>query len=238
MIDLYASVSPNVVKVVIALEEMSLPYVMHDVQLMKSENFSPDFLKLSPTAKVPVIVDRDPAAGGPYTVFESGAILLYLADKTGKFLPKDVIARHDAIQWLMMQMANIGPLFGQYVHFSRYAPQDKVAYARDRFRTNVRNLLDVIEMRLGDVPYVGGADYTIADMAVLPWMQVIDFILGDGASADYPTIQAWAQGLASRPAIARAVRVVSELRDRLTPFDQGQPEVHDRLFGRGAYSRY
>lgn len=237
MIDLYASISPNVVKVVIALEEMSFPYQMHIVELMKGANFDPEFIKLSPTAKVPVIVDRDSPAGRPYTVFESGAILIYLAEKSGRFLPADIVGRNDAIQWLMMQMANVGPVFGQYVHFSRYAPQDKVAYARDRFRTNVRNLLDVIEDRLSRVPFIGGPAYSIADMALLPWMQVIDFILGDGAAARYGAIQAWVQGLSARPAVAKALDVVAEIRGRIITPDQAPPEVLDRLFGRGSYSR-
>jgi glutathione S-transferase len=123
MIDLYAMGSPNVVKIYIALEEMGLPYTVHPVDVFGEAQFSPEFLKLNPNAKVPVIVDREAAGGQPYTVFESGAILVYLADKTGRFLAKDGAARYDALQWMMVQMTTIGPMFGQYVHFMRFAPK-------------------------------------------------------------------------------------------------------------------
>ena len=237
MIDLYASVSPNVVKIFIALEEMALPYATHVIELMKGANFEPDFVKLSPTAKVPVIVDQDSAAGRPYTVFESGAILIYLAEKSGKFLPSDVIGRNETLQWLMLQMANVGPTFGQSAHFSHFAPQDEVAYARARFRTIVRNMLDLINNRLGQVPYIAGSSYTITDMAFLPWMQSVDFILGDGALAEYPNIKVWADGLAARPAVVRALETTADLRRRITPRDQAPPEILDRYFGRGAHNK-
>jgi GST-like protein len=137
MIDLYAMGSPNVVKIYIALEEMALPYTVHPVDVFGEAQFSPEFLRLNPNAKVPVIVDSEGPGGRPYTVFESGAILIYLADKTGQFLAKDGADRYDALQWMMVQMTTVGPMFGQYVHFMRFAPKGN-DYALDRYRTQAR----------------------------------------------------------------------------------------------------
>jgi len=132
MIDLYAMGSPNVVKIYIALEKMGLTYTVHPVDVFGEEQFKPEFLRLNPNAKVPVITDHDGPGGKPYTLFESGAILLYLAEKTGQLLPKDPVARFDAIQWMMVQMTLVGPMFGQYVHFMRFAPKGN-DYAFDRY---------------------------------------------------------------------------------------------------------
>src|SRR5215467_5607382 len=162
MIDLYAMGSPNVVKIYIALEEMGLPYTVHPVDVFGEAQFKPEFLKLNPNAKVPVIVDHDGPGGTPYTLFESGAILLYLAEKTGQCLPKDTIARFDAIQWMMVQMTLVGPMFGQYVHFMRFAPKDN-HYALDRYRTQALRALEVLEKRLAAAPFLGGGSYSIAD---------------------------------------------------------------------------
>src|SRR5579863_8374210 len=155
MIELYAMGSPNVVKIYIALEEMGLAYNVHPVDVFNEQQFSPDFLRLNPNAKVPVIVDGDGPGSRSYTVFESGAILQYLADKTGKFLAKDGAARYDALQWMMVQMTTIGPMWGQYVHFWRFAPKGN-DYSLDRYRTQVRKTLDVVEKRLGAAAYLGG----------------------------------------------------------------------------------
>ena len=159
MIDLYAMGSPNVVKIYIALEEMGLPYTVHPVDVFGEEQFKPEFLKLNPNAKVPVITDHEGPGGKPYTLFESGAILLYLAEKTGQFLPKGPVGRFDAIQWMMVQMTLVGPMFGQYVHFMRFAPKGN-DYALDRYRTQVRRVLATLEQRLGVVPFLGGQSYS------------------------------------------------------------------------------
>ncbi|MBV9432826.1 MAG: glutathione S-transferase N-terminal domain-containing protein, partial [Hyphomicrobiales bacterium] len=168
MITLYGMTSPNVVKIIIALEELGEPYELKTIDVFKGEQFDPDFVKLNPNAKVPVIVDSDGPGGKPYTVFESGAILLYLAEKTGKFLPTERKARYDVMQWLTVQLTGVGPMFGQLVHFVRFAPQGN-DYSVSRYRTQVKRVCDVLEARLGEAAYLGGAEYSIADMATFPW---------------------------------------------------------------------
>ncbi len=157
MIDLYAMGSPNVVKIYIALEEMELPYTVHPVDVFGEAQFDPEFLRLNPLAKVPVITDHDGPGGKPYTLFESGAILQYLAEKTGQFLPKDPIGRFDALQWMMVQMTLVGPMFGQFVHFMRFAPKGN-DYALDRYRTQARRALEALDTRLGVAPFLGGGE--------------------------------------------------------------------------------
>src|SRR5437879_1000957 len=193
VIDLYAMGSPNVVKIYIALEEMGLPYTVHPVDVFGEAQFSPEFLRLNPNAKVPVIVDREAAGGQPYTVFESGAILVYLADKTGRFLAKDGAARYDALQWMMVQMTTVGPMFGQYVHFMRFAPKGN-DYSLNRYRTQVRRVLEVLEGRLAAVPFLGGQSYSIADIATFPWARHVGTFLGTAAEADYPKLMACVPG--------------------------------------------
>src|ERR1700726_4475292 len=172
MIDFYALTSPNVQKIHIMLEECALPYKEHFVDVWKGDQFKPEFLKLNPNGKIPVIVDHEGPGGRPYTVFESGAILVYLADKTGQFLAKDGPARYDALQWMMVQMTTVGPMFGQYVHFMRFAPKGN-DYSLNRYRTQVRRVLEVLEGRLAAVPFLGGQDYSIADIATFPWARNI-----------------------------------------------------------------
>jgi GST-like protein len=149
MIDLYALTSPNVQKIFIALEELGLPYKMIPVDVWKGEQYEPEFLKISPNAKIPVIVDHDGPGGKPFTVFESGAILMYLADKTGKFLPKDTAKRYEAIQWLMIQLTGVGPMFGQWTHFKLFAGPGN-DYSMTRYQTEVKRLYEVLEQRLGN----------------------------------------------------------------------------------------
>jgi GST-like protein len=234
MIDLYAMGSPNVVKIYIALEEMGLAYTIHPVDVFGEQQFSAEFLQLNPNAKVPVIVDSD-GPGGAYTVFESGAILQYLADKTGRFLAKDGAARYDALQWMMVQMTTIGPLWGQYVHFLRFAPKGN-DYSLDRYRTQVRRTLDVVEQRLGKAAYLGGAEYSIADIAAFPWLRMTALLLGQAVAAEYPKIMAWVAGIAARPAVAKALAAVDDVRTKTTQFDQAGEAEKDRLFGRGRYT--
>lgn len=236
MIDLYGMGSPNVVKIFLALEEMGLPYKAIPVDVFSGAQFDPEFIKLNPSAKVPVIVDHEGPGGRPYTVFESGAILLYLADKTGRFLPSDPRARFDAIQWMMVQMTGVGPMFGQFVHFMRFAPPGN-DYALSRYRTQVRRVLDVLEQRLNDVPYLGGSEYGIADMATFPWARNTGPLLGKRVEADYPKLMAWVADIAARPAVVKALTAVDALREKTTAFNKAKPEVLDNLFGRGAYAR-
>jgi GST-like protein len=195
MLDLYAMGSPNVVKIYIALEEMGLPYTVHPVDVFGEEQFKPEFLKLNPNAKVAVITDHDGPGGRPYTLFESGAILLYLAEKTGQFLPKDPVAKFDAIQWMMVQMTIVGPMLGQYVHFMRFAPKGN-DYALDRYRTQVRRVLTTLEERLGVVPFLGGQSYSIADIATFPWARGVGTFLGKPAAAAtrHSAARLWSNG--------------------------------------------
>ena len=234
MIELYGMGSPNVVKIYLALEEIGLPYRVRPVDVFAEQQFTPEFLRLNPNAKVPVIVDSE-GPGGSYTVFESGAILQYLADQTGKFLAKDGPARYDALQWMMVQMTTIGPMWGQYVHFMRFAPKGN-DYSLDRYRTQVRKTLDVLEQRLGEARYLGGADYTIADMASFPWARNTGTFLGKEAEAAYPKTMAWVAGIAARPAVVKALAAVDDVRNKTTQFDKAGEEAKDRLFGRGRYN--
>jgi len=235
MIDLYAMGSPNVVKIYIALEEMGLPYTVHPVDVFGEAQFKPDFLRLNPNAKVPVITDQEGPSGKPYTLFESGAILIYLAEKTGQFLPKDTISRFDAIQWMMVQMTLVGPMFGQFVHFMRFAPKGN-DYALDRYRTQVRRVLEVLEKRLGVVPFLGGASYSIADIATFPWARNVGTFLGKPAEADYAKLMSWVETIAARPAVTRALAAVDDVRSKTTQFDKAGAEAMDRLFGRDRHS--
>ncbi len=235
MIDFYAMGSPNVVKVYIALEEMGLPYTVHPVDVFGGGQFSEEFIRLNPSAKVPVIVDRDGPGGKPYTVFESGAILLYLAEKSGMLLPKDAAARFDAIQWMMVQMTGLGPMFGQFVHFMRFAPAGN-DYALSRYRTQVRRVLDVKEQRLAQADYLGGAEYSIADVATFPWARNVEALLGVG-KAEYPNVTRWVEAIAKRPAVMRALAAADAVRGQTTPFDKSPPQVLDKVFGRGEFAK-
>jgi GSH-dependent disulfide-bond oxidoreductase len=234
MIDLYGMGSPNVVKIYIALEELELPYTVHPIDVFGGKQFSAEFVKLNPNAKVPVIVDHDGPGGKPYTVFESGAILLYLAEKTLRLLPTDMAARYDVIQWMMVQMTGVGPMSGQLIHFVRFAPGG-IEYARSRYATQVHRLFEVIDARLGDVPFLGGATYSIADIATFPWLRLADGLLGAGAKK-YPNVQRWVDSIAARPAVIRALAAVDEVRARTTQFDKAAPDVVDKVMGRGRYA--
>jgi GST-like protein len=231
MIDLYALTSPNVRKVFIALEELELPYKIIPVDVWKGDNHLPEFHKVNPNRKIPVIVDHEGPGGRPYTVIESGAILLYLAEKTGRFLPKDTVARYDVIQWLMIQLTGVGPMFGQLTHFKNFAPAGN-DYSLSRYQTEVRRLYDVLEERLGKNAYLGGPDYTIADMATFPWTANHD---QQGVSwDDHPNLKRWSEAIAARPAVQRALKKVGALQSSR---DHAKPEDVDRFFGRGRFAR-
>jgi GSH-dependent disulfide-bond oxidoreductase len=231
MIDFYALTSPNVQKIFLMLEELELPYKVIPVDVWKGDQFKPEFLKINPNAKIPVIVDHDGPGGRPYTVIESGAILLYLADKSGRFLPADTAQRFEVIQWLMIQLTGVGPMFGQLTHFKRYAPAGN-DYSLSRYQTEVRRLYDLLEQRLGNTAYLGGADYTIADIATFPWTRNHD--LQGVRWDDKPNLTRWFNAIVARPAVKRALAKVEAI---TSSRDNAKPEDLDRFFGRGRFAR-
>jgi GSH-dependent disulfide-bond oxidoreductase len=235
MITLYGMGSPNVVKVYIGLEELGLPYTVSPVDVFSGKQFDDAFLKLNPNAKVPVIVDPEGPGGKPYTVFESGAILLYLADKTGKLLPADPAAKYDAIQWLMTQMSTVGPMFGQYVHFLRFAPPGN-DYSKSRYFTQAHRVCEVIDKRLGQATYLAGSEYSIADVATYPWLRNVPTFLGQESAAKLPNIDRWVKAIDARPAVKKALAEVEAVRARTTAFDKAEAGMLDRVFGRGQYA--
>ncbi len=235
MITLYGMGSPNVVKIYIALEELGLPYTVAPVDVFTGKQFDAEFLKMNPNAKVPVIVDSDGPGGKPCTLFESGAILLYLAEKTGKLLPADMAAKYEAIQWMMVQMTTVGPMFGQHVHFTRFAPAGN-DYSKSRYATQVHRVFEVIDQRLAASPYLGGAEYGLADIATYPWARNIPVLLGADAAAKFPNVMRWVGVINERPAVKKALAQVDDIRARTTQFDKAQPQDLDKLFGRGTFA--
>jgi GST-like protein len=232
MIDLYALTSPNVQKIFIALEELELPYKTHVVDVWKGDQFTPEFTKVNPNQKVPAIVDHEGPGGKPYTVIESGAILLYLAEKTKKLLPSDPAKRFDAIQWLFVQHAGVGPMSGQLVHFSKFAPKDGNDYANSRYRTEVNRLFDLYDARLSGHAYIGGDEYTIADIAAFPWLRNVDLLAIDLGKR--PHVKKWVEKLSERPAVKRTLEKIATIK---SVRDSAADEAKDRLFGRGKYAR-
>ncbi len=200
MIDLYTAATPNGRKISIALEEMGLPYTVHALSLSRGDQKTPEFLKLNPNGRIPAIVDRD---AGDFAVFESGAILVYLAEKTGQFLPADPRGRSVVLQWLMFQMGGVGPMMGQANVFFRYAPE-KLPWAIGRYQREVRRLFEVLDGRLADVPYLAG-DYSIADMATWPWVVTHDWC--DVPVDGLPHLQRWLREVGERPAVVRGAAV-------------------------------
>jgi GST-like protein len=201
MIDLYYWTTPNGHKITIFLEETGLVYNLIPVNIGKGEQFKRDFLAISPNNRIPAMVDHAPADGGkPVSVFESGAILLYLAEKTGKFISSNPRARIDTIQWLFWQMGNLGPMAGQNNHFSNYAVE-KIPYAMDRYRNEVNRLYGVLNKRLADRPFLAG-DYSIADMASYPW--IVPYERQGQKIEDFPHLQRWFETIRARPAVERS----------------------------------
>ena len=230
MIDLHYWPTPNGHKVTLFLEEAGLEYRIHPVDIGKGAQFEPDFLAISPNNKMPAIVDTAPADGGaPVSVFESGAILLYLAEKTGQFLPADLRGRAATLEWLFWQMGGLGPMTGQYGHFNVYAPE-KIPYAIDRYTNEVERLLSVLDRRLAGRAFISGDAYTIADMAAYPWIAPYA-----GAPIDlgpFPDLRRWQAAIAERPATGRAYALSKQVNP-----DAGKPmtdEAKARLFGQGA----
>jgi GSH-dependent disulfide-bond oxidoreductase len=209
MIDLYYWPTPNGWKISIALEEMGLPYKVLPVNIGRGEQFKPEFLAISPNNRMPAIVDHDPVGGGgALSIFESGAILLYLAEKTGRFLPKDLHGRFEVLQWLMWQMGGLGPMLGQAHHFRQYAPE-KIQYGVDRYTNEANRLYGVLNKRLADRAFVAG-DYSIADMACWPWIVLHD--MQGQRLEDFPHLRRWFETMRTRPAVQKGFEVGNELR--------------------------
>lgn len=228
-IDLYTWPTPNGHKVHIALEEMELPYTVHPVDILAGDQFDPGYLKLNPNNKMPTIVDPDGPGGAPYTVFESGAILMYLAEKTGKFMPQETAPRYQVIQWLMWQMGGVGPMFGQRHHFHDYAPE-KLPYAIDRYTNEAHRLYNVLDRRLDGRDYVAG-DYSIADMALFPWARTFDW--RDQDPDEVPHVKAWVERIEARPAVQRALEALGKA-PRSGPIDDRHWE---NMYGDTQYQR-
>ena len=229
MIEVYSWATPNGHKIHIMLEECGLAYKAIPIDIGQGDQFTPEFLAISPNNKIPAIVDPDGPGGQPISMFESGAILVYLAGKTGRFLPEDVRGRFTVLEWLMFQMASVGPMLGQTHHFRMYAPE-KIAYAIDRYSNETKRLYGVLDKRLGQSPYVAGDQYTIADIAIFPWLrswqnQGIDW-------ADFPKLKAWFDTIAARPAVQRGVDVLAGLRKPLH-----DDKARELLFGKAQYER-
>ena len=231
MIDVYSWPTPNGHKVHIMLEECGLPYRAHPIDIGKGDQFKPAFLAISPNNKIPALVDPEGPDGQPMSVFESGAILLYLAGKTGKFLPADTRGKYEVLQWLMFQMGGVGPMLGQAHHFRIYAPE-KIDYAVTRYTNEARRLYGVMDRQIERTgAYIAGGDYSIADIAIFPWLrswqnQGVDW-------ADYPALKGWFDRIAQRPAVQRGVQVLAGHRKPVRTAAEKQV-----LFGATQYQRH
>jgi GSH-dependent disulfide-bond oxidoreductase len=229
MLEVYSWATPNGHKVHIMLEECGLPYKVIPVDIGAGDQFKPDFLAISPNNKIPALVDPEGPDGHPMALFESGAILLYLASKTGRLMPSDVRGKYEVLQWLMFQMGGVGPMLGQAHHFRIYAPQ-KIDYAIERYTNEAHRLYGVMNKRLAHTKYLGGADYSIADIAVFPWLrswknQGIDW-------SDFPHLKGWFDEIAARPAVMRGVEVLAAARKPLV-----DDKAREALFGAQQYAK-
>ena len=224
MIDVYTWPTPNGHKVHIMLEETGLEYKVIPVNIGRGDQFDPEFLKISPNNKMPAIVDHDGPDGRPCSMFESGAILMYLGDKTGRFFPAETADRYLVVQWLMFQMGHVGPMLGQSHHFRNYAPEP-LPYAIDRYSGEANRLYRVLDKRLGESEYVAGG-YSIADMAIMPWLRYPD---RQGVDIDgYANVKRWMGAINERPAVRRGLEVLADETRRDTKFSDEERSI---LFG-------
>ena len=229
MIDVYSWPTPNGHKIHIMLEECELPYRVHAIDIGAGDQFTPDFLSISPNNKIPALVDEQGPDGEPISVFESGAILLYLASKTGQFLGNTDRERFKTLEWLMFQVGGVGPMLGQAHHFRMYAPE-QIAYAVDRYTNEAKRLYGVIDKQLSANAYLAGSEYTIADMATFPWLRSWK---NQGVElSDFPHLEKWFDTISQRPAVIRGVEVLADLRKPLT----GDKE-RSVLFGNQQYEK-
>ena len=229
MIDLYSWATPNGHKIHIMLEETRLPYRVQPVNIGEGDQFKPEFLKISPNNKMPAMIDSDGSDGKPISLFESGAMLIYLASKSGRFLPVDLRHRWATLQWLMFQMGGVGPMLGQAHHFLAYAPE-KIPYAMNRYSREANRLYGVMDRRLGESKFIACDEYTIADMAIMPWLR---FPERQGVNiADYPRVQKWRDGIAARPAVQRGLAVLADRRKPVM-----DDKAKEMLFGATQYQK-
>ncbi|MEX0384766.1 glutathione binding-like protein [Spiribacter pallidus] len=229
MIDLYTWPTPNGHKVHIALEELGLDYRVQPINIGQGDQFGEAFLRISPNNKIPAIIDHDGPGGEPVSLFESGAILLYLAEKTGELMPADPRARLETLEWLMFQMGGLGPMLGQAHHFRQYAPES-IDYAIDRYTNEASRLYGVLDGRLADREWLAGEMYTIADIACFPWIRPYE---NQGQSlGDYPHLKRWFDAIAERPAVERGVAVLADARP--TQLDD---KAKEQLFGASQYQK-
>ena len=228
MIDLYTWTTPNGRKIHIMLEEVGLEYSTHPIDIRKGDQFEVEFLKISPNNRIPAIVDHDGPDGAPYSLFESGAILMYLAEKTGRLMPKAPAKRYRVIEWLMFQMANVGPMLGQAHHFRAYAP-DPIDYAIDRYTNEAGRLYHVLDKRLGEHEYLAG-EYSIADIATYPWLQSYERQGQD--INEFANLKRWFDTIEARPAVRRGNKVMTDIPK--SPMDERAREV---MFGATQYQR-
>ena len=229
MIDVYFWMTPNGYKVTIMLEEIGLPYNTIPINIGAGDQFKPEFLKISPNNKIPAIVDHDGPDGKPLSIFESGAILMYLAEKSGKLMPSDTRRKYNVLEWLMFQMASVGPMLGQAHHFRRYAPE-QLQYAIDRYTNEARRIYNVIDKRLGEVPYLAG-DYSIADIATYPWL--IPHKMQGQEIEKFPNLKRWYDAIYARPAVKKGLAVLAEMRQQRPP----DKEAWNTLFGAKQYEK-
>ena len=232
MIELHYWPTPNGHKITLFLEESGLPYTIKPVNIGKGEQFQPAFLAISPNNRMPAIVDTAPADGGdPVSVFESGAILQYLAEKSGRFLPADARGKYTVLEWLYWQVGGLGPMLGQNHHFNRYATE-KIPYAIDRYVNETRRLYGVLNKRLEGRDFIAGEDYSIADMAAYPW--IVGYENQGMALVDFPHLERWFEAIRARPATQRAYALGDQIKDK---FDlTTDEEARKILFGQGAKS--
>lgn len=207
-IQLYSLATPNGQKAAIALEEMELPYEAHRIDIMAGDQFDPEFVRLNPNSKIPTLLDPNGPGGEPITIMESGAILHYLARRTGKLLPTDPRGENEVLQWLFFQVGHVGPMLGQFGHFYKFAKDKTDDYGEKRYGAEVTRLLGVIEARLEGRDFLVG-DFTVADIATVPWITALDFYEGKDyvGYADFPRVDAWVQRVLARPAVQRGVKV-------------------------------
>ncbi len=224
MIEAWTWPTPNGHKLHIMLEETGLPYKVIPVDIRAGDQFRPEFLAITPNHRIPAIVDTEGPDGRPFKLFESGAILIYLAEKTGKFIPTDPVARYTCLQWLMFQMGGVGPMFGQYNHFANYAPE-KIPYAIERYSNEVKRLYRVLNKRLSEAEYLAGSEYSIADIATFPWARNPQ---RRGVEIEeYPAVKRWLDAIAARPAVVRGLQVPAD-RASQAPLTEEQRSI---LFG-------
>jgi GST-like protein len=230
MIELWTWPTPNGHKVHILMEELGLPYKVVPVAIGKGEQFKPEFLAITPNHRIPAMVDPDGPGGKPIQLFESGAIMIYLAEKAGKLIPKDPVDRYVCLQWVMFQMGGVGPMFGQFGHFNMYAAE-KIPYAIERYQNEVLRLHRVLDKRLSEAEWLAGSDYSIADIITYPWLRFPE--RRNVALAEFPNVKRWFDAIDARPAVQRGCAVLAENQRQGTMTD-AEREV---MFGKKQFEK-